>query len=393
MDFIFTAINYEGKKIKGYTTSTSKKELYKELLSNNLYPCSIKRDYKFKIKSKVTLKITIEFIQQWISLEKAKIKTQEALEIIKNTSSSKTLKQILEQIIYDLSYGNTLKETFKKYKSIFHEYFINHLIIGFEKDNLLKTLELLLEYYNTKLIINNKIKSSTLYPKLIITVFLIAFFIASKLIIPSFLDLYKEMGSEINPIIMTLMSIFRFISENIIYILLIIFILYKCFRVIFRNRTLKYFLDVVKIKLFTKYYKLYYTYLFSQGIDLMWSVGYNKYESLEMLNKLIPNLYYQRKFNTIKDNVERGMLISNAIVKENLFDNIFCKMIMISEQNNFKDDNLKRASDYYKYEYKMFLEKASKLIEPVLLGIISIFIIMLVIIILVPMMNGIGVVM
>lgn len=393
MEYLFKAKDYNNKKYQGYIKSNSKKEVYDYLVKQNLFPYYIVRNYKIFKSKKITLKTLNEFIRQWLSLEKAKIKTQEAIEIICENTIDKTLKNILSQISFDLTKGVNIKESLVKYEKYFPEFFITHIITGLEKGNLEKTLELLFEYYQNQYNIKKKIKNATVYPKLLIMIFIISFIILCQFIIPSFASLYDELEVETNVIVSILLKCLNFLNDNLIWLviscLFFVILLYHLIKI----KKVRYLIDRIKTMLFKKYYNIYYTYLFGESICLLWNTGYNKFESIDILQFCIPNLSYKEKILKLKDDIQKGMSISDGLNKRQLFDIAYRKMFVISEINNFMDDNLTRARDYFKFEYQQVLDRRAKLIEPILIGLISILVLGLILIVFLPILSSVKVVM
>ena len=393
MEYLFKAKDYNNKKYQGYVKSNSKKEVYDYLVKQNLFPYYIVRNYKIFKSKKIPIKILNEFIRQWLSLEKAKIKTQEALEIILENTLNKTLKNILSQISFDLTKGVNIKESLVKYQKYFPQFFITHIITGLERGNLEKTLELLFEYYQNQYNIKKKIKNATVYPKILIGIFIISFIILCQIIVPSIVSLYDDLNIESNTILCVFLNIINYFSKNFIWIIIFTGCFVTLFYFLVKIKKVHYLIDKLKLLFFKKYYNVYFTYLFGESICLLWDTGYNKFESIDILQYCIPNLSYQEKIKNLKDDIEKGMSISDGLNKRQLFDITYRKMFIISEIDNFMDDNLTRARDYFKFEYQQILERRTKLIEPILIGIISVFVLGLILLVFLPILSSVKVVM
>lgn len=389
MDYIFSAKDIKNNKYRGYLKATSKKEVYDYLLSRNLFPYYIARDYKLIKERKIKLKILNELIRQWLSLEKAKVPTQEAIKIISLNINNKLMKNILLQVTFDLSNGINLKDSLEKHRSYFPDFFITHIISGMEKGNLINTLELLFDYYNNKYIIDNKIKNSLVYPKLLILVFMFTFIIICMFIIPTFESLYNSFSTKNNSTFFKIFRIIKFVNSNLQLFILLIIMLFLFLFMIGKLKKVKYLKDYFKTLIFKRYYLIYYTYLFSQSVCLLWDMSFNKFDSIDILKCCIPNLYYQERIINLKEDIEKGLLFSDSLEKNRLFDVAYQKMFKISEYGNFQDNNLKRAAEYYKFEYLQILERRTKMIEPILILFVSILVIGLILFMFMPMINNI----
>ena len=83
-----------------------------------------------------------------------------------------------------------------------------------------------------------------------------------------------------------------------------------------------------------------------------------------------------------------GLTISESFIKNNIFDNVLIKMFVIGEKNNMIEKNIENAVKYYHYKYQLYLKRMMTVIEPLLLIFISLFVLVIILVVFMPMMNA-----
>ncbi len=393
MNFYYKGKDLQNNILKGYLEANNKKDVYEFLQKNNIFPFMVSRNFKINFIRKIKIKTLSRFINEWKNLENSGINSQTALLIIKNNEIDHNLKMILNNILLDMQKGIDMSVCFKKYDKYFPYIFLMHLEIGFKKSTIKETLELLDNYYQVQVNSKNKINSALIYPKILLTIFLIIFIVVCRFIIPVFKKMYSIGSINTNNLSFKLLNIFGFIGENIAWIILGVLSLILIFKMLKKINFFKKIKNRLKIILFKKYYKTYYTFLFIESLSLFWNNGFNKFESLKITKRIIPNYFYRLKISEVITMIESGKNLSESLRQVDLFDDAFIEMLGTSETNHFSQERIKNASIYYFKQYDNMINKIIKLIEPCVLVVMSFFVLVLILIIMFPMLNGFGMVM
>ena len=389
MKLYFVSKDKNNKKIKGRVDAIDKNDLKNTLISNGLYPSLILKDY-YLLSSKLKDKVLLEFIQDWYSLECSNIKTQDSLEIIKDNTNNKHLRNVLQLIIIRTNQGFDIIDSFMLHKNYFPEIFLEMLKIGFVKDNIKNSLSLLKEYYTDLLDKTNKISSAMVYPKILLVTIFLAIIVVSKFVVPNFDNLYKEMNVELPKFTKIIFTVMLFIGNNLIYILLGLLLL--LFTLLLFKRT--NFYSKLKGNFMYKFFltkdlvRAQNTYLFCKSCEILWESNYNKIDSIDIIKEILPNKIYQDSMNWVKKDIQDGLLVGEAIQKTKLFDSNLSNMLIIGEKTNALLINLKNACIWYSFELKNKTNKLIKLVEPLMIALMAIFIFVIILIIFVPMITS-----
>ena len=370
-----------------YVDGESKIEIEKEFKDE--FVVSIKRNYEI-IKKNITYRQLKDFVDEWKSLLTAGFDELSSLEIVKNSSYNRLVKTVLESILIDIYKGNTLDVAFLKHKKYFPEIFLDILKLSIESNDLSNGLLLLSNFLDEQIKNKDKMKNITLYPKIISLVIFTVICILSKFIIPSYVQLFNENKIELNKISDILLKVFIFVGENIVLIILTLILLFVVYKIMNRYSKLKKLINNIKniIPFVNRSTKYLNTYLFCSMTNLLWLNNVNKTESLILVSKSIKDPIIKSKLEDVYRDVHMGLTISESFIKNNIFDNVLIKMFVIGEKNNMIDKNIENAVKYYHYKYQLYLKRMMTIIEPMLLIFISLFVLVIILVVFMPMMNA-----
>lgn len=378
-------INNESRII--YVDAETKKEVQNEFRDE--FIISIKRNYEL-IKKRINYKQLKDLVDEWYSLLNAGFDELSSLEIVKNSSYNKLVKTVLESILIEIHKGNTLYKSFVKQNKYFPEIFLDILKVSIESNDLKNGLHLISNFLDEQIKSKDKMKNITLYPKIIGIVIFAVICILSKFIIPAYVELFKGNNIELNKISEILLDLFIFIGDNILIIIISLIILFFLYKLMKTNRKINRFVNNIKnmIPFLNRSSKYLNTYLFCSMTNLMWLNNVNKTESLLLVSKSIKDMNIKSKLEKAYEDVHMGLTISESFIKNNIFDNVLIKMFVIGEKNNMIEKNIENAVKYYHYKYQLYLKRMMTVIEPLLLIFISLFVLVIILVVFMPMMNA-----
>ena len=247
---------------------------------------------------------------------------------------------------------------------------------------------MLIDYYKEQSDINSKMKSALIYPKILCVVFLGAFILVCKLIVPSFYSMFQDSNVELNKLTNFIFKFLMYIGNNLLWIGVMIISIFLIIKFLLKTEGFKKTFDQLKLKLQKRKLTYYYSYLFTRIMCLLWSNGVGKIESIDYASSIIPNSLYKKKLYEVQDELSRGMLFGVSLENKKIFDLTLCKMLTVGEKSNFLEKNMENAAKYYHYRYSIILNKLVKLIEPLLIIVMALAIGFIIVVIFIPMLNA-----
>ena len=388
MEYLFVGRDQNNEIIRGKSEAASKEELKSKYLRQKIYLTSIKRDYHLLKKKKIKTKELLRLIEEWQSLEEAKITMQESLAIMQNNATSKRMKNTLQQIIFSINSGSSVIDAFDECSDDFPELFLSIIRIGLARGQMKQTLQMLAEFYKEEAALKGKVSSALIYPKILLVVFLVAFIVVCKFIVPSFYAMFNESNVALNKTTTIVMLSLIYIGNHLLIFGLAIIGLILLFKLLLKSDAIHQRIDYLRLKLFKRYHQIYYSYVFSKTLYLIWRCGYLKNESISLCATVLPNYYLKRSLEDVRSKMEQGTYLGIALEDAHLFDETLCKMLIIGEQGDFMLTNAQNASHYYHLQYQANLDRLVKMIEPSIILVMALLIGFIILVIFIPMLNA-----
>lgn len=306
------------------------------------------------------------------------------LDDAKDPLSVNLISQISESINEQKPLYVSLEET-----DTFPKYFISMIKIGEVSGHLENVLEGLSVHYLRESNLKNSIKSAVMHPVLLLIIMSIVVSILLIKVLPIFNDVFVQINSQFSD---ASSSAIQFASQTgtvvlfiIGFIILLLLILY-----IFS------FSQKGKKMLFSMFSKLFVfkgltekisISRFSSAMALMLSSGFNISEALSLGRDVISNPTIKTKVTACQEKVDNQEPFAKAITDVELFPPLYSQMIRISYKSGMLDSVWSQISDKYDNDVNDSLNNIVSFIEPLLVGILTIIIGVILISVLLPLMG------
>ena len=340
----------------------------------------------FAVSSKVKLNEIVFFLRQIAVMIKAGTSISDSLNVLRNQKFTKAFQKVLLEVYLDVQSGVLLSDAFAKHHKVFPDFFVNMIAIGETSDSLDTVLERLANYYEKDRKVKRKAKSAMVYPSILFTLIVIVFFFLTLFVLPQFEDTIKELGGDVPKITLIVMSISKFVKNNILYILLgvvgfiLILFLFK------RTNKGKYFFDYVKFHFpfLGNIEKNLITSRFSTAFIILLNSGMVITDILENLQKMLCNKLFDSKFKYSIEEVKRGKRIATAIENTKLFPPMLVQMINVGEKSGNLEEVLESTSSYFDEQVEASIVRATTALEPIMIILLGVVVAIVVLAVLLP---------
>lgn len=340
----------------------------------------------FAVSSKVKLNEIVFFLRQFAVMIKAGTSISDSLNVLRNQKFTKAFQKVLLEVYLDVQSGVLLSEAFAKHHKVFPDFFVNMIAIGETSDSLDTVLERLANYYEKDRKVKRKAKSAMVYPSILFTLIVIVFFFLTLFVLPQFEDTIKELGGDVPKITLIVMSISKFVKNNILYILLgvvgfiLILFLFK------RTNKGKYCFDYVKFHFpfLGNIEKNLITSRFSTAFIILLNSGMVITDILENLQKMLCNKLFDSKFKYSIEEVKRGKRIATAIENTKLFPPMLVQMINVGEKSGNLEEVLESTSSYFDEQVEASIVRATTALEPIMIILLGVVVAIVVLAVLLP---------
>ncbi|MGH7233958.1 MAG: type II secretion system F family protein, partial [Candidatus Saccharimonadales bacterium] len=192
-DFEYTAHSKNGQLQKGTITARDRNAALAALRENQLLPIIVKelgkkKGLKMEIPlpggGKVKAKDLVIFTRQLSTMVSAGVPILRSLALLRDQTSSPVLKKALNDVTTDIQAGASLSDALEKHPKAFSKIYVNMVRAGETGGILDKVLERLAIQQEKDSALRGKIRGAMIYPGVIFTVVILAFFVLMTFIVP-----------------------------------------------------------------------------------------------------------------------------------------------------------------------------------------------------------------
>lgn len=390
----YVAKNVDGKIEKGKLAAYSKLDVHSYLLAEGyeVYEIEVYKGLSFGKRGFPKLKTNelIFLLTQLSTYIKAGIPLVEAIKILGKQTKKGKRNDFYRSIVYELTMGENLSEAFAKQGRAFPKLLINMVKSAELAGNLAETLDDMADYYTIIHKTRKQMISAMTYPTVIFVFALLVITFIMIFVIPEFVEIYKDMGSEISGITRFTIMASDFLQHNILYLVLGIGATIGGLVAIYSNvkmfKTLIQWL-LMHIPVVGKIIIYNEVTMFAKTFASLLNHNVFITDSMEILSKITNNEVYKMLiFDTIT-NIARGESISNSFKGHWAFPIVAYEMLLTGERTGQPGPMMDKVADYYQEEHRIAINQVKTFIEPVMIVFITVIVGFILLSVILPMIQ------
>lgn len=332
----------------------------------------------------------IIYCRQFATLIRAGITIVDATNILAHQTDSKGLKKALLLVESELRDGRSFSEAVKSHPKIFPTIFVHMIEAGEMTGNLDETLDRLATYFEKQYNIRKKVQSTMAYP-IVLTFVIIAVVIFLMLaIIPNFLSMFEQMGSELPFVTQLVVNISNFVQQSWWVLLSILLVVIGIFIYLYRqNKAFNYSVHVMLLRMpiFGQLLQKSAIARMSRTLASLFSSSVPILQALGIVAKVVNNPVIGKVVLEARENLESGQSLSEPLKKSWVFPPLVSHMTAIGEETGSLDYMLEKIADFYEEDVDRTVDTLRTLIEPLMIILLAGVVGFIVLSIMVPMLS------
>ena len=394
MWFKYRAVSKTGQPIEGVYEAESSNDVVAMLKDKKYYPVSVEEkkvneNRNISFSKKISKKDMGVFCRQFYTMFNSGISIVKCLDILSIQTENKKLRLGLNSVCENVQEGLSISEAMKKEEKIFPSLLINMVEAGEVSGNLDTIMERMASHYEKENKIENKIKNAFIYPAIlsIVTIGVVIFLIV--VVMPTFIGMFESNGALLPLPTRILLSISNSIKNFWYLYILIIGLAVGSLNAYKKTVSGKLFFDGLKIRLpIIKDFNIkVITSRFARTLSTLMFSGIPLIQSLDVVEKVLENSVISDKFEIVKENIKKGIPLSQTIDDTNIFSPMVVSMIKVGEESGSIDEILDKTADFYDEEVETSLQRMTTMLEPLLIVFMALIVGFIVIAMAMPMFD------
>ena len=334
-----------------------------------------------KFKNRIPLTTLVFFTRQLSTMFSAGLTLEKSIFFLSQEEKNKKFKKILADLDQNIKRGMLLSDTLERHPGVFTNLFISMVRAGEVSGKLSETLEELAAYLETVEETQRKVKSAMYYPVFIIGFLVITLFLTFTYLIPSFSDVYDQLGSELPYYTVLMVNIGEWLQANVFFVLLSSFSSLAGIWMATLTDSGKLLKDrmLLRIPIFGKIIKDNILSKFSKTFGILVNAGVPIIDTLNLVKKVVDNRVYELATIEASTNIENGANISQALKNTGEFPSVMIQLLSTGEETGEIDTLSLKASEFYTKQVNASVDRLTSIIEPLLIilvgGVIGIIVV------------------
>jgi len=339
---------------------------------------------------RVSAQAVTEFTVQLSTLSSSGIPMVRALTILEGQARPGPFKDVLGDLVEDVSSGTPLSEAMEKHGRAFDRLYAAMVRAGETGGVLDKVLERLATYRERAAALRSKVINALIYPAVIVFVAVIVISAVIVWVIPRFRQIFDSFGVELPGLTQVLLNISSF-SVRYWYLVFGVPLALLFLHVFLMGRPGGYRYTMhrlmLRIPLLGAILAQSFTAAFARTFGTLLQAGVPHLDALAIVRDTSSNDVVSEAVETIRRTVREGEAISRPMGETGVFDDLVCNMVDVGEQTGELDRMLLRVADAYENQVTRRIDAFFKVLEPALLIVMAIFVGFIVMALFLPLMK------
>jgi type IV pilus assembly protein PilC len=373
-EFAWEARARTGELRKGVMEADDEPAVQAKLRGQQLMPTRIKKkgtSFSLSFGTGVDLKDVVTFTRLFATMIDAGLPIVQCLDILCNQTDNKRFAVCLRDVKASVEQGATFSDSLRRHPKIFDQLYINLVQAG-EVGGILDTILSRLAVYNEKAIkLRRQLRGAMVYPSAVLIIFAGVLGILLGWVIPSFKNIFKDLGSD--DALPWLTQVVIAVSETFVGYLPFFLIAFvaggfgisyfvrtpvgrKLFhRALLRAPVMGPVLRKIAVARFTRTLGT----LLSSGVPIL--------DAMEIVAKTAGNVVVEEAIMYARAKISEGKNMAAPLLETNVFPPMVVQMVGVGEQTGALDAMLSKIADFYEEEVDVAVAAMTSLIEPVMM--------------------------
>jgi type II secretory pathway component PulF len=376
MNYSYQALSNVGQPTSGILAAPSLVELRRQLKEKGLYlvkadpisaavPISrIGRSSSGKISQHDLLNLTSQFA----IMAQAGVDIASALQMIASECAQPKIRQTLLRVHERVAAGESMSEALRGQSRAFGEVYVASIAAGEASGRIAPVLARLAQLLRADIKLASTVRGLLAYPIVLLTVSLSVLVALTFFVLPTFADVFDNMGIPLPGITLVLLAVSHFLTSNALIVVTVLAAAVGSTLAFARTDRGRLVIDqsVLKIPILSNITRYLVVGRLFRLMGTMLESGVPLLETLTLCQNSVRNKVYRDLFQEIKIDVTNGRGISGAISRSPWMPPAAAQMIATGERSGNLANVAQLLGEHYENEAETRFKDFATILEPAL---------------------------
>jgi len=328
------------------------------------------------------------FAQELLALLQAGLNIVEALEALHEKEINPQIEDLYKHMLFGLREGKRFSDVLAEKNHIFPSLFVGIVKAAEGSSNLPRSITRFIDYQMRIDTVRSKLVSSAIYPSILMVVGGAVSFFLVIFVVPRFADVYQGSGRELPWLSGLLLKVGVFLSSHLWLILCSIgLLLYLLLRhgnaSASQSRWIAAASMLPSVAERIKIYELSRLYL---TLGMLMESGIPAVTAMQTVDAMVsPSI--RMRLTQSRELIESGVAMSQAFESHDLTTSISLRLLRVGEKTGDMAGMLMQSAAFYDGEITRWVERFTRMFEPLLMSIIGLVVGLIVVLLYMPIFD------
>jgi type IV pilus assembly protein PilC len=323
--------------------------------------------------SKVKLQDKVIFSRQFATMINAGVPIVQSLRILQEQSESKKLKTVTADVAKQVEGGATLANSLATHPEVFNGIYINMVKAGETGGILDQVLDRLATQQEKDAEIVSKVKSAMIYPAVITTATVSAFFFLMTVIVPKLSSIFEDAGAQLPVYTKIMLAISHFLVHSWYIVIGAVVGAVIAYIRWYHTEPGKKVMDRVLLKapILGPILMKVNVARFARTFGSLMASGISVLDAINATKSALGSSVYREELAIVAQKVKNGRPMSEHIRESKNFPAIVGQMLSVGEETGQIDSILLKLAEFYEKEVDTVVSGITSIIEPILIMVLG----------------------
>ncbi|MCH5332566.1 MAG: type II secretion system F family protein [Agathobacter sp.] len=378
-EYAYKAIDQFGKEKKGTMKVDTIEAVYDTLRVNGMTPIEVgeatlfNREINISIGNPIKPRDLSVFCRQFISMIGAGITIIDALDMLSEQTENKVLSKALGGVKMEIGKGETLSNAMAGFPKVFPDIMVKMIAAGEASGKLEIAFDRMGAHFEKSAKLKAILKKAAVYPIMIGLLAVIVIIVMLTFVIPRYSTMFADLDTELPALTVMVVNASNFLIKKWYVAIAVVAAVVGGFMFFKKSQTGKVVLSTIsrKAPIFGKLTVKSAASNFSRTLSTLIYSGLPMVEALAITAGTMSNLQFRNKVEEAREEVMRGIPLSEPLLRDKLFPPMIGHMTRIGEETGQLEDMLTKMADYYDEEVEMATQTVLAAMEPMIIMLLA----------------------
>ena len=383
----YVAIDKGGKEIKGSKDADNKDLALRDLKNQGLIVLelteqnALTKDISFDFGGKKpTPRDFAVFCRQFASITRAGVTIIETLNMLADSTENKKMKKALYEVRADVEKGESFADSMAGREGIFPELLIQMARAGEASGSLDTAMDRMAIQFEKSAKTQAMVKKAMIYPIVVALVAVAVVIVMLVVVIPSYMDMFEQLGTELPAITRAVVSLSNFIQAKWYIIIPVVAAVVFAIKTYAKTNSGKHVFGKLQLKVpaVQNLVVKSASAMMARTLSTLLTAGVPLIEAVDIVADTMTNIWFKEALKDALEQIMIGVPLSQPVQTCGLFPPMVYHMMRIGEEAGSTEEMLNKLADYYEEEVELAVQSLMAAMEPmiiiVLAGVVGILI-------------------